>query len=92
MHVVGCRARIAVERLNDRRAHRHNGVGWEAGGVGAPVVAVDGTQQPDVRFLNQVEEGQATASICAGDVDGEPKVDLDQALPSAVFSARGWPI
>ncbi len=53
-------------------------------GVGAELVALGriellhGAQQPDVAFLDQVEEGDAAPHVALGDRDDQPQVGADQ--------------
>ena len=56
------------------------------GGVGAELVAapvvelLDGANQPDVAFLDEIEERHAAADVFLGDADDKPQIGLDQAL------------
>ena len=45
----------------------------------APVELLDGPDQPEVPFLNQVQEQHAAADVLLGDADDEAQVGLDQA-------------
>ena len=46
----------------------------------APVELLDGADEPERPFLDQVEERQALVSVVLGDRDDEPQVRLDHAL------------
>src|SRR5271166_4957082 len=73
------RARLIGDRAGDRLADPPGGVGREL--VAAAVLElVDRLHQPDVAFLDQVQELQAAVGVLLGDGDHEPKVGLDHLL------------
>ena len=77
----------AFDRLLDPVA----GVGAEAG-VHRRVEALDGAQQAEIAFLDQVLQAQPLAGVTAGDVDDEAEVGADHAvagLAVAVLDAVG---
>ena len=77
----------ALDRLLDPVA----GVGAEAG-VHRGVEALDGAQQAEVAFLDQVLQAQSLAGVAAGDVDDQAQVGPDHAIAGlavAVLDAVG---
>ena len=77
----------ALDRLLDPVA----GVGAEAR-VHRRVEALDGAQQAEVAFLDEVLQAQALAGVAAGDVDDQAQVGADHAvagLAVAVLDAVG---
>ena len=73
------RARLVGEGAHHRLADPPGGVGREArAAVGLELAR--GVQQPDVAFLDQVEQGEPAVEIAAGDPDDEPQVGLDEPL------------
>ena len=68
-----------------------DGLADPPGGVGGELVALgvvellDGADQAEVAFLDQVEEGHAAAGVALGDADHQPQVRLQQV----VFRAPG---
>src|SRR5205823_3474033 len=72
-------ARLIGDRARDGLPDPPRGVGREF--VAAAVFElVDRLHQPDVAFLDQVEELQAAVGVLLGDRDHEPEVGLDHLL------------
>jgi hypothetical protein len=73
------RARLVRERARDRLPDPPGGVGRELV-TAAPVELLDGADQPQRAFLDQVEERQALVAVVLGDRDDETQVGLDHPL------------
>src|SRR5438105_2535080 len=73
------RARLVRERPGNRLADPPRGVGRELVAA-APVELLDGANQAERAFLDQVEERQPLVAVVLGDRDDETQVRLDHRL------------
>ena len=73
------RPRLVGERARDRLADPPGRVGRELVAA-APVELLDGADQAERPFLDQVEERQALVAVVLGDRDDEAQVRLDHPL------------
>jgi hypothetical protein len=79
------RARLVGDRASDRLADPPRRIGREF--VAAAVLEfIDRLYQPDIAFLDQVEELQPTVGVFLGDRDHEAQIGLDHLL----LGARGF--
>ena len=80
------RPRLVSERPGDGLADPPGGVGGELVAA-APVEFLDGADQPERAFLDQVEEGEALVAVVLRDRDDEAEVGLDHPLLRGVVAA-----
>ena len=74
------------------RQRPHDGLLDPPGGVRAEadvlavIVLFDGAHEPDVAFLDQVEDGDLGREVVLGDAHDEPKVALDELQPRGLVA------
>ena len=75
------------QRALDRLLDPVDGVGAEAG-VHRGVEALDGAEQAEVAFFDQVLQAEALAGVGAGDVDDEAEIGADHVIAGHVVAGR----
>src|SRR5439155_8342112 len=79
------RARLLRDPAQDRLSDPDRGVGAEPEPA-LRLEAVDGVNQTEVAFLDQVEHREPAVAVVPSDVDDEPQVGEDHVTPSARVS------
>ena len=82
------RAALVGDRPRDRLADPPGGVGRELVASGV-FELVDGSHQPGVAFLDQVEEAQAAVAVLLGDRDDQPQVPGGQGSFRGIVACAG---
>ena len=83
-------ARLVHDRALDALADPPGGIGGEAKPA-LRIELLDGVDQPEIAFFDQVEQRESAVAVVLGDVDHQPQVVLDHLLARGEIPAARQP-